>query len=58
MLSLVNAINAHDLATLIQLKSVKPAGLLCLYGPKSKYFYTKTLRAKVVSMNRQQCTCT
>ena len=43
MLSLVNAINAHDLGTLIQFKSIKPGGLLCSYGPKSKYFYSKTL---------------
>ena len=30
-------------AQIMQFKSVKPAGLLCSYGPKSKYLYTKTL---------------
>ena len=46
MLSLVNAINAQELGTLIQFKSVNPAGLLCLYGPQSKYLHTKTLTEK------------
>lgn len=46
MLSLVNAINAHDLGTSIQLKSVKPAGHLCLYGPRINILYTLLILGK------------